>query len=403
MTDVWITGVGVVGPHGLGIDAVLEAAGAGRSALTKWPDLQDPPEPSALVGAVGPFPKEMFFSERQLRQMDRVMALSACAAGLALRDAALEGGASKDQTATFFATSRGEQTSMLRFTQPILEGRPRQLNPANFPGMARNISCGQIAIRFGLRGPSTTLASGPLASLEAVSRAYDFVRLGRAPVAVVGGAEILSKFTLHMLRSEYGEDILRTAPSFFGSLPGRIVPSEGACMLVLESAEHARARKAEPYARIDGWDAGRFGSGPWDDGLFGAWSRLLAKVGGARERTGLLTMSSGGSNQAHERTEASALRRWSSEAPSSTRFCAPRSFAGEGECWSGALQVALAAAALRARKSPPTWHLSEDAAEAVRARSGGGPLDGASALVSGMEKKRALQRSAPHARRRVKR
>ncbi|NNN04929.1 MAG: hypothetical protein HKL90_03415 [Elusimicrobia bacterium] len=386
MTDVWITGLGVVGPHGLGIDAVLEAASAGKTAFTKWPESHAPPNASASVGAVGSFPKEKYFSERQLRQIDRVMAMSACAAGLALEDAALDVGAEGDRTATFFATSRAERTSMLRFTQPILEGKPRQLNPANFPWMARNIACGQIAVRFGLRGPSTTLASGSLAALEAVSRAYDFVRLGRVPIAVVGGAEILSKFALHMLRHDYGDDCFHSEPSFFGLRPGRLVPSEGACMLVLESAEHARARKAAPYARIDGWDAGRFGRGAWDEGLYGVWSRIPSKVGGARERIALLSVSSGGSDRAHERAETGALQRWADGVPSAARFCAPRSFAGEGECWTGLLQVALAAAALRARRVPPTWHLAEDAAEAVRARAGGGSLDGASALISGMEK-----------------
>ncbi len=385
MTEVWVTGLGVVGPHGLGIDAVMEAADAGKTAFTKWPDIQDPPDAEAVVGAVGAFPKEKYFSERQLRQIDRVMALSACAAGLALEDAGLEDVAAKERTATFFATSRAERTSMLRFNQPILEGKPRQLNPANFPWMARNISCGQVAIRFGLRGPSTTLASGPLAALEAVSRAYDCVRLGRAPAAVVGATEILSKFALYTLRSEYREDCLRPQPSFFGASSGRIVPSEGACMLVLESAEHARARKAAPYARIDGWEAGRFGRGSWDDGLYDAWARLLSKVDGARERVALLSVSSGGSNRPHERAEAGALQRWANEASPLSRFCAPRSFVGEGECWTGMLQVALAAQALRARRAPPTWNISADASEAVRARSGGGPLNGTAALVSGME------------------
>lgn len=386
MVEVWITGMGIVGPHGLGIDAMMAAACAGETAFSKWPENQDPPNETALIGAVRSCPTELFFSERQLRKMDRVMTLSACAAGLALKDACLDIDAPNDRTATFFATSRAEYTSQLRFTIPVLEGRPRQLNPGHFPWMARNISCGQIAIRFGLRGPSTTLASGPLAALEAVSRAYDFVRLGRAPVAVVGGAEILSKFALYTLKYEYGEDIVRSSPSFLGSLPGQVIPSEGACMLILESAEHARARKAPPYARIDGWEAGRCGRASWDDGLYGAWSRLLAKVGGAREQIALLSVSSGGSNQAHEQTETRALQRWASEAPSSARFCAPRSFAGEGECWTGALQIALAAAALRARNTPPTRNLSSDAVETIQARADGGPLEGTAALVSGMEK-----------------
>lgn len=385
MPEVWITGVGVVGPHGLGIDALLEDASAEKSAFSPWPADQDPPDASAVVGTVSAFPKEKYFSERQLRQIDRPMALSTVAAGLALEDAGLGGGTPVDETATFFATARSEQTSMLRFNLPLLEGRPRQLNPANFPWMSRNISCGQIAVRFGLRGPSTTLASGPLASIEAVSRAYDFLSLGRAPIALAGGTEVLSKFALYMLRAEHGEEMLRRAPAFLGAQPGRIIPSEGSCMLVLETSERARARGAVPYARIDGWEAGRLGQENWSDGLNGAWTRLVDKIGNTPGRVGLLSVSSGGSNRPYEQAEARALQRWANAAPSAARVCAPRSFAGEGECWTGALQVALAAASLRARRAAPTWNLSDDAPDAVRSRSRGGPLEATAALVAGME------------------
>ncbi len=386
MSEVWITGVGVVGPHGLGIDAVLESASSDASAYAPWPAEQDPPGAGAVIGAARVIPKERFFTERQLRQVDRVMAMSTCAAGQALENAGLaDGGIDRDGTAVFFATSRAERTSMLRFTQPILDGKPRALNPANFPWMARNISCGQIAIRFGLRGPSTTLASGSLAALEAVGRAYDFLRLGRARTAVVTAAEILSKFALYSFRAEHGEDCARPAPAFFGRTPGRLIPSEGGVALVLERADAARARGAAAYARVRGWRCGRLGGGPWGEGLLGAWTRLLAEGGLSRSEVALLSACSGGGARTHELAEAHALSLWAKDADPPTLFCAPRSFSGEGECWTGLLQAALAAACLRARRAPPTRHTAHDAPQAVRERAQGGALSGAAALVSGLE------------------
>jgi len=385
MHEVWITGLGVIGPHGLGLDVMLKAAARGVSAFSQWPENQAPPTPSALVGSVPAFPKERFFTERQLRQMDRVMALAACAVGLALEDAKLGDDMPTEDTATFFGTARAEHPSLLRFALPLMEGNPRKLNPANFPLIARNISCGQIAIRFGLRGPSTTLASGSLSSLEAICRAYDFVRLGRAPVAVVGGAEILSKFSLYIAKALYGEHLLPLKPSFLGEYPGQIVPSEGACMLILESAEHARARKAKPYARLDGWHSGRAGRMEWDACLLEAWLRLLAKVGNIYERLAMFSISSGGSNRRHEIAEARALARLYATNPASAFVCAPRSMAGEGEAWTSALQVAVAASALRDRHVSPTLNLADDASGTVRLKSEGGQINENSALVSGID------------------
>src|SRR5438105_798628 len=195
MRDVVITGLGVLGPHGVGLERIAEGVRDQRMPFSPWPASADPPHAEALIASVADYPKARYFSERQLRLMDRAMCLSTFATGTALEDAGYADGAAPPETATLVGTMRAEQPSVYKFLQPLVQGRHERINPAEFPQIARNISCGQLAIRFGLRGPSSVLASGSLASLEAVARATGFIRAGRCEVAVVGGLDVLSRFS----------------------------------------------------------------------------------------------------------------------------------------------------------------------------------------------------------------
>ncbi|MEO9384639.1 beta-ketoacyl synthase N-terminal-like domain-containing protein, partial [Chromobacterium phragmitis] len=269
MREVAITGIGAVGPHGVGLDGMLD----GRFVFSAWPEAASPPHAESLIASVGDYPRTRYFNERALRLMDKPMMLASFAAGSALEDAGYGDGEAPEDCATLLGTARSEQTSVHKFSLPLLQGRPERINPAEFPLVARNIACGQMAIRFGLRGPSSVLASGPLASLQAVARAAGLIRSGRAKVALAGGVEALSRFALRFCRDYYGDAALAGRPAFFGDKGGGLIPSEGACMLVLEDAELAEARGARVYARLGGWHAGRLGRGDAVQSLLDGWRR----------------------------------------------------------------------------------------------------------------------------------
>ncbi|WP_186009437.1 beta-ketoacyl synthase [Chromobacterium vaccinii] len=375
MRDVAITGIGVVGPHGVGLDGALN----GRFVFSAWPEAASPPHAESLIASVGDYPRTRYFNERALRLMDKPMMLASFAAGSALEDAGYGDGEAPEDCATLLGTARSEQTSVHKFSLPLLQGRPERINPAEFPLVARNIACGQMAIRFGLRGPSSVLASGPLASLQAVARAAGLIRSGRARVALAGGVEALSRFALRFCRDYYGDAALAGRPAFFGERGGGLIPSEGACMLVLEDAEHAAARGARVYARLGGWHAGRLGRGDAVQSLLDGWR------GAADAEPALLLPGAGGAGRDHEKLETRALQRWLAErAGQPCKLLAARALAGEGESWSGALQVALAAASLASRRAPATPDVAADADPALAQAAGGGALsDDAAALVLG--------------------
>jgi 3-oxoacyl-[acyl-carrier-protein] synthase II/nodulation protein E len=385
MRDVVVSGIGIVGPQGIGVEALIAGTGSAAPAFAPWPSGQEPPNAAARIANVAEYPKTRYFTERQLRLMDRAMSMSSCAAGLALEDADFNDRNAPKNTATFLGTSRAEAPAGYNFIAPLLPGNSGRLNGADFPMIARNISCGQIAIRFGLQGPSSVMASGSIASLEAIARAFNFVRCGRADVALAGGFEVLSKFSLYLARHYYGKALAERSPQFFGLNPGFLVPSEGACILVLEAGDHARSRGARTYARVDGWRAGRFGRGDASAALLECWTALLDSLGREDERLGLISASSGGSNRPHELAEREALAAFFRARPVEASVCAPRSLVGEGEAWASALQVALCAYLLGKRQALPTWSLAADAPTAIASRAGGGLIAGDGALVSGLD------------------
>lgn len=382
MLDVVITGMGVIGPNGVGLDSMDGAVRAHQLPFSPWPASAAPPHPEALIATAGEYPRTRYFNERQLRLMDKAMCLSAFAAGQALEDAGFADGQAPDDTATLLGTMRAEQPSVFKFLQPLVQGRPDRINPAEFPQIARNISCGQIAIRFGLRGPSSVLASGSLASLEALSRAADFIRMGRSKVALVGGLDVLSKFSLYFSRRLYADSMAATRPSFFGTEPGYLIPSEGACLFVLESAQHAEARGARVHARLAGHWSGRVGKGSAISALTAAWDRALAQSGLQASDVGMLVISAAGGNRPFEQDEAAAVAAWLQERNCPAQVHAPRSLVGEGEAWTAALQVATAAYALKQQTVWPTWSVANDAPPLLAARSSGGPLQAPAALVT---------------------
>ena len=61
---------------------------------------------------------------------------------------------------------------------------------------------------------------------------------------------------------------------------------------------------------------------------------------------------------------------------------APRSLVGEGEAWTTALQVAVAAHALTNGTAWPTWSVAADASPMLAERARGGALQPAAALVT---------------------
>lgn len=390
-SDVYITGMGLIAPSGHGGAAFIGSLAQRDPNFAPWPDDQHPPTPHARIGLSTAYPVEKYFTERQLRLADRAMAMAMCAVGAALEDARLDRIACADEVATIFGSMRSEHSSTQRFSVPFLMGKPKSLNAAQFPMIARNVACGQVAMNLGLRGMSSMICSGPLASLHAIARGYDLVRRGRAPMAIVGGVETLSKFSINQSRHLYRQYLQGEQPSFFGSEGGTLIPAEGCGMLIIESAEHAARRGATPYARIVGSTAGRLGRDEDGATATAMLTRLIAGGGDARaawQDIGLISTSNAGCASTAALTELDMLRHIYSSYDVAPPVTAVRSWIGEAESVASSLQVQAAAHALRSGQIAPTRSAASATDVGIQVVREETAINTGSALVTGFDEAR---------------
>lgn len=261
-----ITGIGVITPFAAGWADVINTVQRGDVQYAPWASELEPPFEGARLGIVKDYPKERYFSERQLRLMDKAMTLNAAAAAFALEDAGLlvDGEVTdRNDVATILSSAQGEAASLYRFGSPIFHQKPAGVNPAHFPMIARNVACGQIAVRFGLRGWSTMIASGDPSGAHAFARAVELVTSGRTHTVLVGAYEVLSQLGLHQWRLRHSRRSSDSAS--FDPSSAEWVPVEGACYFVIESEEHAARRERRPYAYVTqashGYSQGSKGQG----------------------------------------------------------------------------------------------------------------------------------------------
>src|SRR2546425_12164889 len=102
---------------------------------------------------------------------------------------------------------------------------------------------------LGLEGPNNTDTTACAASTQALGNAYRVLQRGDAEVMLAGGAEAnlcrfrLASFAAMKVLSTQSEDPIKASRPF-DAHRDRVVPGEGAGMLVLETLEHAQNRGA---------------------------------------------------------------------------------------------------------------------------------------------------------------
>ena len=88
-----------------------------------------------------------------------------------------------------------------RFFAKVLSKGPRFAEPKLFPPTSPNLVAGQLAILFGLRGPSAALAGGPGTALDSLALARTLVRCGDCQRVVVVAIDYLGE-TSRFVRAE---------------------------------------------------------------------------------------------------------------------------------------------------------------------------------------------------------
>jgi 3-oxoacyl-[acyl-carrier-protein] synthase II len=136
------------------------------------------------------------------------------------------------------------------------DGTPK-VSPFFVPKMICDIAAGQISIKYGFRGPNYATVSACASSTHALIDAFNYIRLGKANVFIVGGSEAaineisMGGFNSMQALSTNNENF-KTASRPFDATRDGFVMGEGSGILIFEEYEHARKRGAKIYAEVIG-------------------------------------------------------------------------------------------------------------------------------------------------------
>ena len=248
--DVVVTGVGVVTAFGRGLGSLSEGLSAGRSALRPLRAFEPAGLPIGLAGEVEGVDDVVGFPDDRKAALAVAAALDA-AAGVELGHAGVWLG-----TGLSSVTPR----ELAEDAYPhLVEGRldrqalhadhdPDRVAPRRH--LPERVTA-EVARRLGCAGPQQTSFSACAAGALAIANGLWALRRGEVDSAVCGGHDamihplgVLSFIALGALSPD------RCRP--FDRNRGGFVIGEGAAVLVLETAERARARGATPLACVLG-------------------------------------------------------------------------------------------------------------------------------------------------------
>jgi 3-oxoacyl-[acyl-carrier-protein] synthase II len=282
----------------------------------------------------------------------------------------------------------GSIHSITSFDWSGLEDGPNLVNPMDFPNTVINSAAGQAAIKFKLGGVNSTICAAQASGLYALDYAAGFLRLGRARMFVAGGAEELSEECWQGFRKNDLLSASNIARPFHPSRDG-VVLGEGAALLVLESAESALARGAQPWAEIAGFGCAQDANStsafaPRAEGAAFAIQTALESAGISSSRIACIIASAAGS-QAGDEMETRALQNVFGARLGEIPICAPKAALGESLGAAGAMNSLIATLALGKQCLPPTAGFDDSPAfqeHALRLSAHAQTLHGDYALVN---------------------
>ncbi|MEU2245181.1 beta-ketoacyl-[acyl-carrier-protein] synthase family protein [Streptomyces sp. NPDC018338] len=300
------------------------------------------------------------------RRPDRSAALALVAAREALADAGLDAGTWDGvRVGVVAGTGAGGTLTYERQLAVVREDGPGDMSPFAVPGALPNAVAAQLAVEFGIRGPSMAVTTACASGATAIGVALDLLALGRCDVVLAGGSDAsLSSFYIA------GFDRLRALSHRFHDPSGGLRPfdvdrdgfvmAEGAGFLVLERPADAAARGARTRALIGGYGATSdahhvVAPRPDGSGLATAVREALAEAGAAPGDVDLVNAHGTGTPRG-DAVEAAVLARLLPHGPPVT---STKGVTGHLLGAAGAVEAALTVLSVAEDTVPPTANFTE--------------------------------------------
>jgi len=261
MERVVITGIGLVTPNGVGTAESWRSVLEGQSGIGPITLFDASQHATRFAGEVKGFVPEQFIPRKKLKEMGRFAHLAIAASKLCLDDAAITfTDEDREACGTYIGVGLGGLDNLYHYSLTLHDKGPSKISPYFIPSVIANLAAGQVAMAFDLRGPSYCNTSACASSAHALGEAFEWIRRGRTPLMLAGGAEstitglCVAGFNAMYALSKRNDEPTKASRPWDKARDGFVV-GEGAASLMLESLSHAQKRGAKIYAEVTGYGA----------------------------------------------------------------------------------------------------------------------------------------------------
>ena len=285
---VVITGMGVLAPNGIGLEAFWESLLQCRSGIGPITLFDASKFKTRIAGEIKGFdPAEYIEPELKPKRMARHTQLAYAATMMALKDAGLEINnlslPSPTPVVIGVSTSAIDVIESVHFA--VDRGTPNRAPVSSAAASIPQAAANTIADRIGAYANATTVSSACPSGLDALADAAAMIRSGEVEAAVAGGADApITPLTLAsfigsgLVAASNGEPEAASKPFDLTRESG--VLAEGAGIFIVENYERALARGARSYVEIAGFGKQRdIDRNKPASGLFDSMKMALANAG----------------------------------------------------------------------------------------------------------------------------
>jgi 3-oxoacyl-[acyl-carrier-protein] synthase II len=363
---VVITGLGFVTPLGNDVRTTWDALIAGHSGagpITRF----DPAQSSVKFACeVKGFDASRYLEKKEARRFDPFAQYAIGAGEEAVADACLTNNwdsVDLKRVGVLIGTGTGGLTTFEENCRALVEKGPSRVSPFFIPMYMPNVAAALISMRYGAKGPNFCTVSACASSAHALADAVQIIRDDEADIMIAGGSEAaitplaVASFANMRALSERNDDPATASRPFDKDRDG-FVMGDGAAVLVLEDAEHARKRGAKVYAELAGFgmtaDAHHI-TAPAPDGAGAQDAMRLAMQDAGVTPDQVTYINAHGTSTPHgDAAETAAVKAVFQDHARALVFASTKSMTGHLLGASGAFEAAVCALAIRSGTIPPT-------------------------------------------------
>lgn len=362
MRRVVITGLGAITPVGCDVDTFWNSLKNGKNGIDFVTKFDTTELKAKLAAEVKDFDPLLYMDKSEVRKTDKFVQYAVAAASQAVTDSGIAENVAPERFGVYYGSGIGGFDTFIAEQNNMINRGPARVSPLFIPKMIMNMGAGNIAIKFGAKGPCMAVSTACATGTTAIGEAYRAIKGGYADAIIAGGVEAslnplaMAGFINCMALTESTDKDCASVP--FDKRRSGFVMGEGAGALIVEDYEHAVKRGAKIYAEVKGYgstcDAFHVTA---PDSSAEASGRAISdclKEAGEFAPEKIYINAHGTSTPLNDKTETQAIKNAFGDGAYSVNISSTKSMTGHLLGAAGAIEGIAAILALRENIVPPT-------------------------------------------------